>query len=403
MRCGVEQAPGVAVAVLSGLLLSVVGLAGSTSKPATESPPHTAPASASCVTPDCHADLRRYQRVHQPASTDACDLCHLASENSTPYESGEKHKFSLTAPEDKLCTMCHVHLAEQSFVHDPVLGGTCVICHDPHAADFRLLLRVWPERVLCLQCHEDTYTSGSHVHGPVALGHCNTCHDPHQSSLPYLLRSTGADACGECHLARQRQIRGARFPHQPDAEACNQCHDPHNGHRRYRLRKEAAVLCLECHEQTQRELANGQSVHKPIEETGCADCHLTHGSDCRALLPSPYSEHLYEPFSVEAYLHCFDCHDPALVLKDETDNATEFRNGPTNLHFVHVYDPENGRTCRTCHEVHASGPPKLVAETVAYGKWQLPVNYHKTETGGGCVPGCHRAKTYDRLTPVPSE
>jgi len=77
----------------------------------------------------------------------------------------------------------------------------------------------------------------------------------------------------------------------------------------------------------------------------------------------------------------------------ETDEATGFRNGERNLHWVHVNKKTKGRTCRTCHEVHASKRPRLVAESVPFGKrgWRLPLNFEKTETGGSCQPGCHRA------------
>jgi hypothetical protein len=32
--------------------------------------------------------------------------------------------------------------------------------------------------------------------------------------------------------------------------------------------------------------------------------------------------------------------------------------------------------------------------------WDLPIQFEKTETGGGCKPGCHLPFAYDRESPV---
>ena len=58
-----------------------------------------------------------------------------------------------------------------------------------------------------------------------------------------------------------------------------------------------------------------------------------------------------------------------------------------------------GRSCRLCHNIHGSSNPRLIAESVPFGKWTLPLRYVKTETGGGCAPGCHKPQYYDRKTP----
>jgi len=62
---------------------------------------------------------------------------------------------------------------------------------------------------------------------------------------------------------------------------------------------------------------------------------------------------------------------------------------------------QKGRTCLACHSVHASSGQKLInPEGIAFGKWQIPIRFAATDTGGGCVPGCHRSLDYDRQTPV---
>ena len=70
---------------------------------------------------------------------------------------------------------------------------------------------------------------------------------------------------------------------------------------------------------------------------------------------------------------------------------TGFRNGDENIHFRHVNKVDKGRTCRACHEVHASKRPAHIREAVPFGSggWLLDINFEQTEDGGSCAPGCH--------------
>ena len=79
------------------------------------------------------------------------------------------------------------------------------------------------------------------------------------------------------------------------------------------------------------------------------------------------------------------------------DRQDGFRDGDLNLHWVHV-NREKGRTCRACHEVHASSNPFHIRDSVPFGrdKWELPINYEINDTGGSCAPGCHSAQIYSR-------
>ncbi len=54
------------------------------------------------------------------------------------------------------------------------------------------------------------------------------------------------------------------------------------------------------------------------------------------LLSQPYPETFYQPFKVDAYALCFSCHDKQLVLTQQTEGLTRFRNGTQNLHYMHV-------------------------------------------------------------------
>ncbi|MFC1781938.1 hypothetical protein ACFLZ8_06730, partial [Planctomycetota bacterium] len=97
---------------------------------------------------------------------------------------------------------------------------------------------------------------------------------------------------------------------------------------------------------------------------------------------------------------CFGCHEKTLVQTSTTEDLTDFRNGNQNMHFLHVNKESRGRTCRACHQTHASNQLKHIRESVPYGGWDLPINFSKTDTGGLCRPGCHMPKAYDRQTPV---
>ncbi|NOR66795.1 MAG: hypothetical protein GQ528_05515 [Woeseiaceae bacterium] len=143
-----------------------------------------------------------------------------------------------------------------------------------------------------------------------------------------------------------------------------------------------------------------QFLHGPVAEMDCEGCHLTHGSEHFSLLAKEYPPQFYAPFSKENYDLCFSCHSESIVLTRETSDLTDFRNGNTNLHFMHVNKERRGRTCRSCHATHASNKPRHIRESVPYGKWDLPVGFKNSETGGSCAPGCHLPYAYDRQTPV---
>jgi predicted CXXCH cytochrome family protein len=169
---------------------------------------------------------------------------------------------------------------------------------------------------------------------------------------------------------------------------------------------------LSCHNEPQKisesdaipsfadELKGKKFPHGPVADRDCNGCHQAHGSDHFRLLIKDYPAQFYSSYSVDKYSLCFSCHPSALTQTERTTDLTEFRNGSLNLHFLHVNKDYRGRTCRACHQTHASNLPKHIRETVPYGMWELPLQFEKTEVGGICTPGCHVAKKYDRKNPV---
>ena len=50
--------------------------------------------------------------------------------------------------------------------------------------------------------------------------------------------------------------------------------------------------------------------------------------------------------------------------------------------------------------LHGGTLPKLMAEKVSFGEWELPIRFEQTENGGNCSPGCHRPFAYNRKKAV---
>ncbi len=211
------------------------------------------------------------------------------------------------------------------------------------------------------------------------------CHD-------HLAISTGGHSrlsadCGTCHVAA-----GEKAEHQfgfaaMAAEPCLDCHD----REMVRGTGKGKVANITA------QIANSKFKHGPVQMGDCQSCHLFHSSANASLLREPYSGDFYQPFGDASYALCFRCHDQGLAHLERTTAATAFRNGDQNLHYLHV-NREKGRSCRVCHEIHASDLPGHIRMSVPFGSkgWELPISFQKAADGGTCSPGCHRPKAYGR-------
>lgn len=362
-----------------------------------------------CTDAGCHVDLTRRPVVHSPVENGACDACH-------EVEDAAKHKFRLTRNGADLCTECHDEtLKDLAFVHGPAAAGQCTACHAPHASE-RARLLVAEGRDLCFECHDDMkdrIATGKVVHQPVETA-CLTCHEPHGAANKMMLASTAPELCLDCHAEVAEHVEGAKFKHAPVTQAggCMECHDAHASEgKRLLARQPPMKLCLSCHNKeiktSGRTIPNMAALleanpdhHGPVRDGDCTACHHGHGGPYVAILAEPYPARFYSPFSDEAYKLCFECHEVEAFESAETEDATTFRNGKRNLHYLHVNKTPKGRSCSACHDPHASKNPHHIADRVPFGGWKIPLNYQATETGGGCQPGCHRAYRYDRDTPA---
>jgi predicted CXXCH cytochrome family protein len=292
-------------------------------------------------------------------------------------------------------------MGSQGFVHGPVATGNCQGCHEVHAAPGKALLSISGNR-LCFSCHDDkeSLVEQENLH-PAVLEGCTTCHDPHSGAARLMLSGTGDQLCGDCHEAVSARATSAQVPHLAMEQGCVGCHDPHGSGRGLMRAKEPGSFCFGCHPEFSDRLKMHSHLHRPVAAGECWGCHDPHGADLPLLLKGRYADQLYVAFSEDEYQLCFNCHDAQAFILMRTSGLTDFRNGYTNLHALHVNKTPKGRSCRACHGVHGAAQQKMIVSKVpGFGKWQVPVKFRPTENGGSCAAGCHKAKTYDRVRAV---
>ncbi|MHC4480684.1 MAG: cytochrome c3 family protein, partial [Planctomycetota bacterium] len=354
---------------------------------------------ASCTSSGCHDRLLSGDTVHSPAS-DSCEICHA--------QEGNRHSFSYPFTGTELCYACHESVTDGEHVHEPLRDpeAACTACHEPHSASGKSLLRAEASGDLCLRCHAQVAAGGmfhdfegiggclvchephssdsaaflqseppglcykchaelqraveqaSAVHGPLSVG-CTPCHDPHRQLAGKGIASGGAAFCVDCHqhFADTLSLVRERHPGQLEGDGCLRCHEPHAGMRDLLLRGPSLALCLHCHDKevrlsdegTLESLAalreGGLSLHGPLAQQRCTGCHEPHANARFRFLAAGYPAGFYSPYSTEAYAVCFACHPESLAAQRHTSEATEFRNGEMNLHYVHVNKQKKGRTC----------------------------------------------------------
>lgn len=408
-----------------------------------------------CVTAKCHPRIDKDKYVHGPVATGACAKCHGESPNHD--KNPKKNRFNAIVDLAKKCFECHDAFDPKKTSHAPIKEGECISCHDSHGSPYKFQL-LKEGSSLCFDCHDDNIVAEKFVHGPAAVGGCVACHEPHTANYDKNLKEESPALCYSCHTDIAVMFQNAKVIHQPVAEDCSSCHNPHSAAEEFLLPAKSPVLCygchddmkewvnkvankhgaisenrsclnchdphvsniarilsmppmdlcLSCHDQDRKTpaglnitnikklLEENSEHHGPIKQKDCSGCHNTHGSDNFRMLREYYPSTFYAPFSMYNYGLCFSCHEESIVKDLETTSLTDFRNGNINLHFKHVNKPVKGRVCRACHETHASNIEKHIRETVPFGSWEIPINFKKTDSGGSCLPGCHKIKKYNR-------
>jgi predicted CXXCH cytochrome family protein len=405
-----------------------------------------------CSNNGCHGVYFNKEVMHS-VMEDGCDTCHERnSKNEHPSAKG--NEFILNTNKNEICLDCHETENRSLYIHSPVNSGDCIACHDPHSSSNESLLKSNVDSRLCETCHKLDYWQNKRSHGPVAGGNCFSCHEPHSSKHKKLLIQNSQNLCFMCHEELQ-DINSMQYLHSPFKINCISCHDSHGGHKKGILKNTIPELCYKCHENTKiyiekskiphnalfetkkcinchsphasnetalmlqkqtvtclechdkeiesknrtiknikQILANGKFTHSPLED-GCSTCHEPHAADKSFLLNTEFSEEIYNNDFETAFSFCFECHDENIVKSKLTSDETEFRNGTTNLHFVHS-GRDKSINCSVCHNVHAAENEKLILKFSAFGKWKMPLNFQINDNGGSCLPGCHERLEYNR-------
>lgn len=359
----------------------------------------------SCSTSSCHPGMLQQKNTHQPVAEGECESCHQLEKSEHPGDEGPD--FALVATEAMLCFECHEE-ASGSYEHGPAVSGACFVCHDPHGSEQESLLRA-PLRELCLGCHADVAAGlqgANFVHSAIEKLDCGACHQPHTSEFPKLLNGETSMICFDCHEDIKEKYDRALNKHAPlySGSQCTNCHQAHYSEYSALLLWDGNDSCMHCHGSGKnganfKKRLDKELIHAPIEDEGCVACHDPHGSRYSFILKGAYPQAVYAPYEKESYGLCFQCHEEELL--EAGSDYTAFRNGKVNLHKTHVGRKVKGRTCKVCHDVHASDGQSMVSSAgIPFGDWKIPVRFEPTDTGGGCMPGCHRAMNYDTLNPV---
>ncbi len=190
----------------------------------------------------CHPGVGRGATVH-PALDLGCQACH------NPHRDGGRR------PGAEPCTGCHdaARSPKLANLHGnlPIPGRTCTLCHPPHDAPGRSLVR-------------------GTLHDPLARSRCTVCHGG--GARRSLEVKEPARRCRVCHA-----VGRGRGAHAPVAEGrCTGCHDPHISPRRWLLRAGGDTLCRGCHDPLRH--AHPRRRAGQDGDIECLGCHAAHGS-----------------------------------------------------------------------------------------------------------------------------
>jgi len=208
---------------------------------------------------ECHRSITENYKDHTKSENKSCGLCHEFGKNL-------ETKFSSQNISNNPCYNCHqdkIKSFDQKYVHGPVAGGSCIICHAPHGSKYGKNLQNSIE-VLCVSCHENISQEMDEniiMHKPFIEGQCNGCHDPHATNNEWVLKKSSEILCLNCHKPDVDLINHEHpYNIKPKKKVadnieltndglleCLSCHNPHSSKQPHMLKSNMGLVCIGCH------------------------------------------------------------------------------------------------------------------------------------------------------------
>lgn len=205
---------------------------------------------------------------HAPAAGLFCRACH-------DDDNGKTRVAIPTGKVEDVCFGCHINKVGwtgMKHIHGPVGTGDCTICHDPHGGNNPNQLWADGKGKLCVVCHEDkkkylaeTPRQKLRVHAILTARGCVVCHSPHATDYKFQLLAEINDLCASCHVALKgldvghpaatHPLTGVEDPLRPGVTlSCTSCHDPHGSDYDYLLIGDmrGGLVCSKCHAGTRK-------------------------------------------------------------------------------------------------------------------------------------------------------
>lgn len=212
----------------------------------------------------CHGSVASASEWrHFPSSGLLCMVCHQSDPNKKGLEIP-------TGKVEGLCFECHINDSKwisMKHIHGPVGTGDCTICHDPHGSNNKFQLWADGKARLCVVCHEDKRKFLAQnqkrffVHGILNAKGCVVCHSPHATDYRFQLYGEINDLCVSCHTGlrgvkkghpvHMHPVEGKKDPRRKGyAFTCTSCHNPHGSKNKYLLigNVRGGQVCVMCHD-----------------------------------------------------------------------------------------------------------------------------------------------------------